>query len=49
MSAGTLGIIAGSGDLPRRLIAACRAQGRPCFVLAIQGQTDDATVADVPH
>ena len=49
MSNGTLGIIAGSGDLPRRLIAACRAQGRPCFVLALQGQTDAATVAEVPH
>jgi DUF1009 family protein len=49
MSGGTLGIIAGSGDLPRRLIAACRTQGRPCFVLALQGQTDAATVEDVPH
>jgi DUF1009 family protein len=49
MSGGTLGIIAGSGDLPRRLISACRAQGRPCFVLALHGQTDAATVADVPH
>jgi DUF1009 family protein len=49
MSAGTLGIIAGSGDLPRRLIAACRAQGRACFVLALQDQTDAATVQDVPH
>jgi hypothetical protein len=46
---GTLGIIAGSGDLPRRLIAACRSNGRPCFVLAFEGQTDRETVAEVPH
>ena len=49
MSGGTLGIIAGSGDLPRRLISACRLQGRPCFVLALHGQTDAATVEGVPH
>jgi DUF1009 family protein len=48
-NASTLGIIAGSGDLPRRLITACRNNGRPCFVLAFEGQTDRETVTDVPH
>src|SRR5437588_609954 len=48
-SAGPLGIIAGSGALPRRLVENCRAAGRPVFVLALQGEADDATVADVPH
>lgn len=45
----TLGIVAGGGDLPRRLIDACRARGRPFFVIAFPDQTDPATVADVPH
>jgi DUF1009 family protein len=46
---GPLGILAGGGDLPRRLIAACQSASRPCFVLAIEGQTDAATVDGVPH
>lgn len=44
-----LGIIAGRGDLPIRLIEACRATGREMFVLAVKNQTDEAVVADVPH
>ena len=44
-----LGILAGGGVLPARLIAACRSLGRDFFVLAFEGQTDRATVADVPH
>lgn len=48
-SAGPLGIIAGSGALPRRLVENCRAAGHPVFVLALQGEADEATVADVPH
>ncbi len=46
---GALGILAGGGALPRRLIAACRATGRACFVVAFDGQTDAETVAAVPH
>jgi hypothetical protein len=46
---GTLGIVAGSGDLPRRLIATCRSAGRPCFLLAFEGQTDRETAEGVPH
>ena len=48
-SAGPLGIIAGSGTLPRRLVETCRAAGRSVFVLALEGDADQATVADVPH
>lgn len=45
-----LAIIAGGGDLPRLLIAACRDEGRPFFVIALQGHADPATVtADLPH
>ena len=44
-----LGIIAGSGELPRTLIHSCIAQARPFFVLALEDSTDDATIADVPH
>jgi DUF1009 family protein len=47
--AGKLGIVAGSGELPQRLIESCRAEGRPFFVLAIQESCDPKTVADVPH
>lgn len=44
-----LGILAGSGSLPRRLIEACRADGRPFFVVAFEGETDPQAVADAPH
>jgi UDP-2,3-diacylglucosamine hydrolase len=44
-----LGILAGGGTLPSRIIAACRERGREVFVIAFPGQTDTATVAHVPH
>ncbi|TVR98330.1 MAG: LpxI family protein [Rhodospirillales bacterium] len=44
-----LGIIAGAGDLPVRLIEACRASGRRFFVLALEGQTPEETVIGSPH
>jgi DUF1009 family protein len=44
-----LGIIAGGGTLPRRLIESCRAKGRDVFVLALQGQAEPETVANIPH
>jgi DUF1009 family protein len=47
--AGKLGILAGSGELPRRLIAACRDANRPFFVLAFAGEADIAMLDDVPH
>ena len=44
-----LGIIAGSGGLPRRVIESCRAAGREVFVLALEGEADRAAVESVPH
>jgi len=45
----TLGIIAGKGDLPKRLINICQQQKRPFFVLAIEGNSDAEILKDVPH
>ncbi|GIL38582.1 LpxI family protein [Roseiterribacter gracilis] len=42
-------MIAGGGPVPRQLIDACRSNGRPVFVVALEGQTDAATVAGVDH
>src|SRR5487761_1646314 len=44
-----LGILAGSGALPGRLIEACAEAGRPVFVLAFTGAADPAVVEKVPH
>jgi hypothetical protein len=44
-----LGILAGGGELPAKLIEACRATGRDFFVLAFDGHTDPGLVNDVPH
>jgi len=49
-----LGILAGGGDLPRRLIDACLATGREIFVVAFDGQADPQTLfqgdrKNVPH
>jgi DUF1009 family protein len=46
---GRLGIVAGSGELPKRLFEACRASGRDPFILALEGHTDPALVAGAPH
>src|SRR5258708_9560172 len=47
--AGKLGILAGAGELPRRMIEACRAAERDFFVLAFRDEADPAILADVPH
>ena len=47
--AAKLGIVAGGGELPARLVEVCRANERAVFVLAIEGQTDPATVVGVEH
>lgn len=48
--AATLGILAGGGDLPARLIDACRRDGRPLFVIALEGQAEaERLPADVPQ
>jgi DUF1009 family protein len=44
-----LGIVAGCGELPRRLVECCRAAGRDLFVLALEGAAEPATVEGVPH
>lgn len=44
-----LGILAGGGELPARLIATCRATGRAFFVLAFEGHTEAGAIADAPH
>ena len=44
-----LGILAGGGVLPQLIVAACRAQERPVFVLAFEGHTDVETTRDVDH
>jgi DUF1009 family protein len=44
-----LGILAGAGELPSRVIDACRALERPFFVIAFEGSADPAAVASVPH
>jgi DUF1009 family protein len=44
-----LGIIAGGGHLPAQLIDACRLNGRDVVVVAIEGETESATVENVPH
>ena len=44
-----LGIIAGGGELPRKLIEACQRDDRSFFVLAIRGQADKKKLKDVPH
>src|SRR5690606_30230283 len=46
---GVLGILAGAGPVPRRLIQECRRRGRPLCVVAFENQTDRETVAEVPH
>ena len=47
--AGKLGILAGGGELPQRLVEACRAAGRDVFVLAFEGHTAPDTVRGVEH
>ena len=44
-----LGILAGSGVLPQRVIEACRASGREAYVIAFKGETHAETTATAPH
>ena len=44
-----LGILAGGGDLPLRLAAACRQAGREYLVIAFEKQADPEQLADYPH
>jgi DUF1009 family protein len=49
MMSGPLGIVAGGGSLPRRLVEACQSSGRGAFVIAIEGHTEARTVEGVEH
>lgn len=44
-----LGIIAGGGGLPKKLIDACKRDQRPFFVLGFKGQTDKDTLSGSEH
>lgn len=46
---GPLGLIAGGGQMPLRVIAAARAAGRQVFAVVVEGWGDPADFADVPH
>ena len=44
-----LGIVAGQGELPARIIETCQATGRDFFVVAIEGQADPRILPGTPH
>jgi DUF1009 family protein len=45
-----LGIVAGGGAMPARLVEACRARHRDCFVIGLKGHADPAALpGDVPQ
>lgn len=46
---GTLGIIAGGGELPLAIARAAEADGRTVFVLALSGMANPSDVAGFPH
>ncbi len=43
-----LGIVAGGGELPGLVAAACRAEGRTFHILALNGHADPAVIGDAP-
>ena len=43
-----IGIVAGAGDMPHRVIAACREQGRDPFVIGLRDQADPDAFATPP-
>lgn len=43
-----IGVVAGGGEIPGRLIEACRARGREVFVLALDGHADAGEFATAP-
>lgn len=44
-----LAIIAGGGNLPRRIAESCREKGRPFFLIALKDQCSPETVEGMPH
>jgi hypothetical protein len=49
VSGGTLGLIAGGGELPRAVAHAARADGRTVFVVPLLGSMTENWVQDFPH
>ncbi|GAA0602218.1 UDP-2,3-diacylglucosamine diphosphatase LpxI [Craurococcus roseus] len=49
MSAATLGILAGGGELPLRVARAARAAGRPVFAVVLAGWGEPGQWAGLPH
>lgn len=49
MSGEPIGIVAGAGELPAKLIEAARAAGRPFLVIALKDHADPAGIGDAPH
>ncbi|HUK60422.1 MAG TPA: UDP-2,3-diacylglucosamine diphosphatase LpxI [Stellaceae bacterium] len=47
--AARLGVVAGGGELPLRVIETARALARPVFVLALEGIADATVVGEAPH
>ncbi|HRC27151.1 MAG TPA: LpxI family protein, partial [Alphaproteobacteria bacterium] len=45
----TLGVIAGGGAIPARLLAVCARRGIKPVVVALEGQTDPALVTGLDH
>lgn len=46
---GKIGLIAGGGDLPARLVDAAKASGRAVFVVALEGHCDAPETLGVPY
>lgn len=44
-----LGIVAGGGDLPLKIIEACRASGRSYFVIGLKGHASPGSFDGLPH
>ena len=44
-----LGILAGDGELPRRLVEVCQATGRGVFVVAFRNESNPDSVINTPH
>lgn len=44
-----LGVIAGGGEIPRRLVQACDEKSIPLFIVGFEGQTDSSLYGDHNH
>ena len=44
-----IGLVAGSGDLPREIIDACYAEKREIFVIALENEADEVSISHAPH